>query len=292
MDGVENEERFSENLKSIQSKLKVKPLPVQFPIGAGQEFKGIVDIVGQKAYYYQPGDEKEQYEAKDVPSYLLEKTKNYRHSLLEGIGEILEKDQELVLKYLEEGELSAEEIRKLLRQATLTGKYFLVFCGSAYKHVGINLLLDGVVNYLPSPFDVKEVVAFSLQDKKKILVKYNDPLPCLALAFKIIFDDHNRRITFFRVYAGKVSIGSNIYNVSKKKEEKVSNLVRIHADKKEPINKVETGDIAAVVDLKYTVTGDTFGDRKNSLLLEAIDFAEPVISQAIEPETKKDQDKL
>lgn len=298
MDGVENEEKFTENLKSIWEKLRVEPLPVQFPIGAGRELEGIVDIIEQKACYYYQLDNKEkareeEYQIKEIPPHLVKRTKKYRHELLEKIGKVIEQNEELLLKHLEGQELTTEEIKKLLRQATLTGEYFPVFCGSAYKHVGVKLLLDGVVDYLPSPLDVGEMPVFSLQDKNKEgFVNCNSPLPCLALAFKIIFDDRNQRVTFVRVYAGKISAGSRLYNVNQDKSETVSSLVRMHANNKEKIEKVEAGDIAAIVGLEYAITGDTFGDKKNPLLLETIDFAEPVISQAIEPKTSNDADKL
>ena len=299
MDGVENTEKFAENLKSIEEKLYTVPLVAQFPIGAGRELEGVIDVVRQKAYYFKMGNEDENYQEKEIPSHLMEKTKKYRQKLLENIEKIIEKDEELSLKYLEGQELSTEEVKKLLRQATLTGKYFPVFCGSAYKHVGINLVLDGVVDYLPSPLDIPPIPVFSSSEKnesekeqKKNQITCNSPLPCLALAFKIIFDDYNRRVTFIRVYAGKISAGSRVYNVNQKIEEKVSDLVRMHADSKEEINEVGAGDIAAIIGLKYTITGDTFGEEKKPLLLENISFAEPVISQAIEPKTNKDQDKL
>jgi elongation factor G len=357
MDGVENTEKFAENLKSIEEKLYTVPLVAQFPIGAGRELEGVIDVVGQKAYYFQMGDEDENYQEKEIPPYLVERTKKYRQELLEKIEKIIERDEELSLKYLEGQELSTEEVKKLLRQATLTGKYFPVFCGSAYKHVGVNLVLDGVVDYLPSPLDIPPIPVFSLSEKnepeeeqknvviikeeitelekslnnlnlslsnqtietrtdqalqvvkfemeeklielkkqlkkaEKNQVTCNSPLPCLALAFKIIFDDYNRRVTFVRVYAGKISARSRVYNVNQKIEETVSSLVRMHADSKEEINEVGAGDIAAIIGLKYTITGDTFGEEEKPLLLENISFADPVISQAIEPKTNKDQDKL
>ncbi|CAI2162020.1 2932_t:CDS:2 [Funneliformis geosporum] len=293
MDGVDNEERFSENLKSIQEKLQVVPSVVQFPIGAGKELEGLVDVVEQKAYYFQLGDKKENYQVKEIPANLLAKAKKYQKELLENLGKIIEEDKELALKYLEGQAFQAEEIKKLLRKATLTGEYFPVFCGSAYKQVGVKLILDGVVDYLPSPLDIAKVSAFSQRDEnKETLVNCNSPLPYLALAFKIVFDEHNQRITFIRVYAGKISAGTLIYNVNRKEEERVNSLVRIHADNKKKIEEVRAGDIAAVIGLKYTITGDTFSEKKNPLLLENIDFAEPVISQAIEPKTNKDGNKL
>ncbi len=236
------------------------------------------------------GDKEEKYQVKEIPPNLLEKTKKYRQELIE---QIIGQDEKLATKYLEGQELQVEEIKKLLRQATLTGKYFPIFCGSAYKYVGVKLVLDGVVDYLPSPLDVAEIPVFSPWNKNKEgMINCNSPLPCLALAFKIVFDDYNQRTTFVRIYAGKISAGSRIYNVNQRKEETVSSLFRIHANIKEKITEVRAGDIAAIIGLEYTITGDTFSDKKKPLLLEAIDFAEPVISQAIEPKNNADNDKL
>src|SRR3954454_22126942 len=178
MDGAENVEKFTENLTSIKEKLYTVPLVVQFPIGAGRELEGVVDVISQKAYYFKMGDKDENYQVKEIPSPLIDKAKKYRQELLEKMGKIIKKNEELSLKYLEGQELSTAEIKKLLRQATLTGEYFPVFCGSAYKHVGVKLVLDGVVNFLPSPLDVGEISTFSLRDKdKEGFVNCNSPLP-------------------------------------------------------------------------------------------------------------------
>jgi len=221
---------------------------------------------------------------------LVEKAKKYRQELLE---KIIEQDEKLATKYLEGEELSVAEIKNLLRQDTLTGKYFPVFCGSAYKYVGVKLILNGVVDYLPSPLDVAEIPVFSSRDKNKEgVVNCNSSLSCLALAFKIMVDNYNNKLTFFRVYAGEMLANSYVYNVNQGKEERVSRLVRMHANNKEEVKKVGAGDIAVAIGLEHTITGDTFGEKKNPLLLETIDFAEPVITQAIEPKTNEDRDKL
>jgi elongation factor G len=350
MDGVDNEEKFTENLKNIQERLKAEVLPVQFPIGIGRNLEGLVDVVGQKACYFNLGDKEkaknEEFKIKEIPYNLIEKTKEYRSALLKKLEKIIEQDEDLLLRYVNNKGLTEAEIKKTIRKATLSGNYFPVFCGSAYKHVGVKLLLDGVIDYLPSPLDVPSIQAFSLSDlnKKKLknaavirqeifelkkmlndletssdlflketridleekLLKLNEelerteknqitcksPLPYLALAFKIIFDERNQRITFIRVYAGKISLGSRIYNVNKEEVETVSLLVRMHANNKENIKEVGAGDIAAILGLKKTVTGDTFCDKKNPLLLETISFAEPVISQAIEPKRNQDQNRV
>ena len=293
MDGIDNIEKFDHCLKSISEKLNAIPLVVQFPIGAGKELKGVVDIVEQKACYFQMGDKDENYQVQEIPSELLNLAKKYQRELIE---KIIEYDENLFLKYCESNgqlQLQVGEIKKLLRSATLTGKKFPVFCGSAYKHVGIKLVLDGVVDYLPSPLDVNEISVFSPKDKsKEILVNFNSNLSCLALAFKVVIDNkYNTRLTFFRIYAGEMSTNSYVYNVNKGIRERVR-LVRIYADKKEEIKKVGVGDIVGATGLEHTITGDTIGDESNPLLLENISFADPVISQAIEPKTNADKDKL
>ncbi|CFW93146.1 Elongation factor G [endosymbiont DhMRE of Dentiscutata heterogama] len=301
MDGVDNIGRFDECLKSIREKLRAVPLVVQFPIGAGRELEGLIDIVEQKAHYFQLGDKDENYQTKEIPSHLIKKTQKYRQELLEKLVEIeLEKmveegreESPILQKYEKKEELSGAEIKKLLRQATLTGRYFPTFCGSAYKHVGVKLLLDGVVDYLPSPLDVPKITVYSPRDKNKTgEINCNSPLSCLALAFKIIFDDYNNKLTFFRVYAGKVESNSYVYNVNKKRKERVSRLFLMHANDKEIIKEVGAGNIAVAIGLENTVTGDTLGEENSPWLLENIEFAEPVISQAIEPKTNEDKNKL
>lgn len=291
MDGVDRVEKFEENLKSIRDKLQADPLPVQFPIGVGRDLKGIVDVIEQKAYYCELGDKKEKYQIGEIPSNLVDQAKKYRQELIE---KIIEQDEDLATKYLLEGQdLSIEEIKKLLRKATLTGNYFPTFCGSAYKYVGIKLVLNGVVDYLPSPADIAGITVFSSRDKaKQEIVNHDSNLPCLALVFKIMADNYNNKLTFFRVYFGKVSANSYVYNVNKGKKERISRLVRMHADNQEEVKEVGAGDIAAAIGLNSTVTGDTFGDENNPLVMEKIDFAETVISQAIEPKTNEDKDKL
>jgi elongation factor G len=191
MDNADNEEKFDECLVSIKERLNAVPLPVQFPIGVGKELKGVIDIVEQKAYYFQVGDKEENYQIEEIPQALLEKAKDYRQDLVE---KIIEFDEGLAAKYLEGQSLQTEEIKKLLRQATLTGTFFPLFCGSAYKNVGVKMVLDGIVDYLPSPLDVTEIPVFSPQSKKQEeLVNCNSSMNCLALAFKVVIDEYNNR---------------------------------------------------------------------------------------------------
>lgn len=287
MDSVDGIEKFTECLKSIKDKFNVNPFPLQFPIGAGKELKGVIDIVEQKAHYFQFGEKDENYQTQEIPDDLLSQAHQYYQELLE---KIIEYDENLALKYLEGQKLTVAEIKKLIRQATLTGKFFPVFCGSAHKNIGVKLLLDAVVDYLPSPLDKEGLPYFSPKDKSKQgLVNCNTPL-FLALAFKIIIS-YNNKLTFFRVYGGTLKANSYIYNVNSGKEER-GRLVRINADDKEDISEVGPGDIAGIMGLEYTITGDTFGEKNNPFLLETIDFAEPVITQAIEPKTNQDKDRL
>ncbi|MCE8164005.1 MAG: elongation factor G [Candidatus Moeniiplasma glomeromycotorum] len=292
MDGVDRLEKFTEALEAIQKRLNASPLVIQLPIGVGKNLKGVVDIVEQKAYYFQMGEKNENYEVKEIPTELVPQAKEAFQKLVE---EVVEYDEKLFFKYSEGQVLTTDEIKHLVRQATLSGERFPVLCGSAYKHVGVKLVLEAVINYLPSPLDVGEVPVFSLQDQSKSgMVNWNSSLYCLALAFKIMFNERDERLTFFRVYAGKISPKSSLYNVNRGIVEKIGggDLVRMHAEKEEEIKEIEAGDIAVVKGLKHTVTGDTLGDEKKPLLLETIGFAKAFFTQAIEPAKESDQSKL
>lgn len=191
MDNADNEEKFDECLTSIKERLGAIPLPVQFPIGVGKELKGVVDVVEKKAYYFQVGDKNENYQIKEIPQELLKKVKNYRQHLIERIVEF---DENLAMKYLGGQDLQVEEIKKLLRQATLTGSFFPLFCGSAYRNVGVKMVLDGIVDYLPSPLEVGEIPVFSPRSKEREgLINCNSLVSCLALAFKVVIDEYNNR---------------------------------------------------------------------------------------------------
>lgn len=282
---------FAYSLQSVKEKLHCSPLPLQLPIGAENDLRGIIDLIEKKAYYFTLGDMEEKCQEKNIPEEYLTEVERLRQDLIE---KVIGYDEKLEDKYLRDEELSPSEIRSLVRQATLKGQHFPIFCGTAFKHVGIKFLLDGIVNYLPSPLDVPEVSTFSPNDKSKqnLVNCVSSDLSCLALAFKIVVDNYNNKLTFFRVYAGKVTANSYIYNVNRDKRERISRLVRMYANTKEEIKEVGAGDIAAAIGLENTITGDTFGEENNPLLLEAIDFAEPVITQAIEPKTNQDKDKL
>ncbi|MCE8162677.1 MAG: elongation factor G [Candidatus Moeniiplasma glomeromycotorum] len=290
MDGVDREEKFTEALKSIQKTLNAVPLVIQFPLGVGKNLKGVVDVVSQKACYFQMGEENENYQVREIPSELTKRAQVEYQKLIE---RIVEYDEELFLKFSEGKELTLAEVKQLLRKATLSGKCFPVLCGSAYKHVGVKLILDAIVDYLPSPLDKPEVPVFSLEDKSKAgTANLNSPLT-LALAFKIVFNKRDERLTFLRVYAGKISAGTYLYNVNKGVRERIGKLVRMKAEKEEAIEEIGPGDIAVAKGLKHTITGDTLsGEEKSSLLLENISFAKGFFTQAIEPESENDKAKL
>lgn len=293
MDSAENvENRFVACCQSLEEKLGAKLVICQFPIGGPQGIEGVVDLVEKKACYFQKGDHSENYQVKEIPVHLQEKVQIYRQNLLEEIAlYISEKElgEELGLKFLEGQSVSSQEIKELIRKMVISGRYFAVFCGSAYKHVGINLLLDGVVNYLPSPRDQEQITVFSGKKEEKI-----STLNCsfsLGLAFKIM-NLPFAKLTFVRVYCGKFLPGSYIYNINKGEKERVTRLVRMHADKQEEVSEVKMGDIVAIIGLAHTATGHTLCSEKKEILLEQISFTEPVISLAIEPRTKKEHDLL
>jgi elongation factor G len=295
MDGVDNvKNRFEDCCKNIRDSLlaeedeknKQQLLVCQIPIGEYQGIEGIIDLVEEKAYYFQ-GDWEETHRIAETPSSYLEKVKIERQELIE---QVLEYDEELSSKYLEGHSLSVPEIKTLIRKAVLSMKSFAVFCGSAYKHIGVKLLLDRVIDYLPSPLDRQEITVFSEGKEGEISI-LNYPYT-LALSFKVTSLSFGGKLTFIRVYCGKISAGTWIYNVNKKIRERVSRLVRVHADKHEIIGEVKAGEIAGIIGLKYTTTGDTLCDQEQEILLEQITFAEPVVSQAIELKSEKDQDKL
>jgi elongation factor G len=293
MDSAENvENRFVACCQSLEEKLGAKLVICQFPIGGPQGIEGVVDLVEKKACYFQKGDHSENYQVKEIPVHLQEKVQIYRQNLLEEIAlYISEKElgEELGLKFLEGQSVSSQEIKELIRKMVISGRYFAVFCGSAYKHVGINLLLDGVVNYLPSPRDQEQITVFSGEKEEKI-----STLNCsfsLGLAFKIM-NLPFAKLTFVRVYCGKFLPGSYIYNINKGEKERVTRLVRMHADKQEEVSEVKMGDIVAIIGLAHTATGHTLCSEKKEILLEQISFTEPVISLAIEPRTKKEHDLL
>ncbi|ABR30811.1 elongation factor G [Thermosipho melanesiensis] len=278
---------FDMAVKSMEKKLKANPIPVQMPMGAEDSFEGVIDLIEMKAIRWLDVEGTEMvYE--EIPEKYLAKAEEMREDLLEKLAEL---DDEIMEMYLEGEEISNELIKKALREATLENKATPVFCGSAKMNRGVQPLLDGVLEYLPSPLDMPPVKGWN-SDGEEIEVLPDENEPFTALAFKIQADPYVGKLTFFRVYSGRLEKGSYVYNSTKGKKERISRLIFMHADKREDVEYVRAGDIVAAIGLKDTKTGDTLCDEKRPVILEKMEFPEPVISIAIEPETKKDQDKL
>ena len=278
---------FEYAIKTIKQRLGVKTAAIQYPIGAESQFAGIIDLVEMKAYHYD-GNPEEEYTEIDIPTNLKDIVKEKRVELIEAIADF---DEELMVLYLEGEEITVDMIKRAIRKGTLDVEFFPVICGSAFKNKGIKLALDAVIDYLPSPIEVQDVVGFN-SDEEEIVIKSDDGEPFTALAFKVMTDPFVGRLTFFRVYSGTLKNGSYIMNTTKGKKERLGRLLLMHANHREETDQVYAGDIAAAIGLKDTTTGDTLADEKTDVILESMKFPEPVISVAIEPKTKNDQDKM
>ena len=278
---------FEYAIKTIKQRLGVKTAAIQYPIGAESQFAGIIDLVEMKAYHYD-GNPEEEYTEIDIPTNLKDIVKEKRVELIEAIADF---DEELMVLYLEGEEITVEMIKRAIRKGTLDVEFFPVICGSAFKNKGIKLALDAVIDYLPSPIEVQDVVGFN-SDEEEIAIKSDDNESFTALAFKVMTDPFVGRLTFFRVYSGTLKNGSYIMNTTKGKKERLGRLLLMHANHREETDQVYAGDIAAAIGLKDTTTGDTLADEKTDVILESMKFPEPVISVAIEPKTKNDQDKM
>ena len=278
---------FYRVLDQLRTRLGANAHPIQLPIGAEDQFKGIVDLLEMKAYIY-TNDLGTDIKVEDIPADMVDKANEYHASLVEAISE---HDDDLMMKFLEGEEPSVDELKKVLRKATCENKIVPMCCGTAFKNKGVQLLLDNVVNYLPSPVDVKAIEG-ELEDGTKVERHSSEDEPFSALAFKVMTDPYVGRLTFLRVYSGKLSAGSYALNATNGKKERISRLVQMYADQRNEISEVYAGDICAAVGLKDTTTGDTLCDEKAPIILERMTFPEPVISVAIEPKTKADQDKM
>ncbi len=282
---------FAGAVASIREKLGARAVPIQIPIGAESEFLGVVDLVLMKAILYKDETKGAKFEVTDIPAELVDDATAAREFLIESIAEV---DDALMEKYLAGEELSEAEVKAGIRTGTLKMEIFPVICGSAFKNKGVQPLLDAVVDYLPSPLDLPPVKGTD-PDKKEVveIERSTDPdSPMCALAFKIITDPYVGILTFFRVYSGTVSAGSAVLNSTRGKKERIGRVVRMHAEKREEVKEVSAGDIGAAVGLKETITGDTLCDIDNPIVLESIHAPEPVISIAIEPKTKADEEKM
>ena len=280
---------FFMSVNSMIERLDAHPVAVQIPLGAEDEFKGVVDLLRMKAIFYDDETLGADYIERDIPENVLPTANEYRDKMLEAAADL---DDTIMEKYLGKEDIGAEEIKAALRKGTLELKLTPVLCGSAFRNKGIQLLLDGIVDYLPSPLDIPPVSG-KLPNSDSIIVRHpNDIEPFSSLAFKVMTDPFVGQLTFIRAYSGVLSAGSYVYNSTKDTKERVGRLLQMHANKREEVKEVSAGDIAAVVGLKNTLTGDTLCDEKNPIILESMEFPEPVMSVAIEPKTKADQDKL
>ncbi len=279
---------FTEGIKMIRERLGANPVAIQMPIGAEDSFRGVIDLVREKAIIYYD-DKGESYQETDIPQELAGEAKILRDQLVESVAET---DDDLMLKYLEDGDLSGEDIKKGLRKATLAVKMIPVLCGSSFKNKGVQPLLDAIVDYLPAPTDVAAIRGVNPISDTEEFRAAGDDEPFSALAFKILSDPFVGKLTFLRVYSGYLKTGSYIFNSTKNKRERIGRILRMHANHREDIGEVRTGDIVAAVGLKITGTGDTLCDEKKPVILESMEFPEPVIQVAIEPKTKLDQEKM
>ncbi len=280
---------FIMSLDSIRERLNSKAVAVQLPIGAEDTMSGVVDLLVEKAYEFH-GQNGEQITEIEIPADMKEAVAKYRHEMIERIVEL---DESLTEKYLNGEEVSVEEMKKALRKGVLANEIYPVLCGTALKNIGIQMVLDAVVDYLPSPLDLADIEAHDPKDETKtMVVKADDDGPFVALAFKIATDPFVGKLCFVRVYSGVLRSGSYVINASNGRKERIGRLVRMHANHREEINEIYAGDIAAVIGLKETITGNTLCDESKSIVLESIIFPEPVIKIAVEPKTKADQEKM
>ena len=283
-----NDANFYNVVKQMKSRLKTKPLPIQLPIGAEADFKGLIDLVEFKAYIYHD-DQGKTYDVVDVPADMLEDAKKYRAQMIESIVEV---EDHLMEKYFAGEELTEEEIKRAIRKGTIKMLFTPVLCGTAFKNKGVQKLLDAMVDYLPAPTDIEAIKGVKPNTEEEIERHPSDSEPFAGLAFKIATDPYVGRLTFFRIYSGTITAGSYVYNSVKGKKERISRLIRMHANHREDISEGYAGEIVAIVGLKDTTTGETLCDESATIVLESMDFPDPVIRVAIEPKTKASQEKM
>ncbi|MDU7891141.1 MAG: elongation factor G, partial [Finegoldia magna] len=279
---------FFMSVDTIRERLRANAVPIEIPIGAEDKFVGVVDLITMKANIYK-NELGTEFTVEDIPSDLVEVAEKYRAELLENIAE---HDEELMEKYLECEELTEEEIKSAIRTATIANAMNPVLCGSAYKNKGVQPLLDAIVDYMPAPIDVPDIKGVDPQTDEPTTRKSSDEEPFAALAFKIATDPYVGKLAFTRIYSGTVESGSYVYNSTKGKRERIGRILMMHANKREEIEKAYAGDIVAIIGLKDTTTGDTLCDMDSEVILENMEFPDPVISVAIEPKTKASQEKM
>jgi len=278
---------FMRAIETMRVRLATNAMPIQLPVGKESSFKGIIDLVAMKATIYKDDMGKDM-DVTDIPADMLDEAKKYRAQMIEKIAEV---SDELTEKWLEGKEFTEEEIKGAIRKGTIAMKFTPVLCGSSFKNKGVQKLLDAVVDYMPSPIDVPSIKGVTLNGVEETR-ESSDNVPFAGLAFKVATDPFVGRLCFFRVYSGKIEAGSYVYNSTKDKKERAGRIVQMHANKREEITEIHAGDIAAIIGLKDTITGDTLCDPSKPIVLESMQFAEPVIQLAVEPKTKNDQEKL
>ncbi|MGX7196309.1 elongation factor G [Enterococcus olivae] len=279
---------FLYSVSTLHDRLQANAHPIQLPIGAEDDFTGIIDLVKMKAEIY-TNDLGTEIEETDIPAEYLEQAEEWREKLIEAVADT---DEDLMMKFLEGEEITEEELKLGIRNATLTVDFFPVMCGSAFKNKGVQLMLDAVIDYLPAPTDVPAINGINPKTDEETVRPSTDDAPFASLAFKVMTDPFVGRLTFFRVYSGILNSGSYVMNASKGKRERIGRILQMHANTREEIQTVYSGDIAAAVGLKDTTTGDTLCDEKEQVILESIEFPDPVIEVAVEPKSKADQDKM
>ncbi len=280
---------FLYSVGTLKERLEANAHPIQLPIGAEDEFHAIIDLVEMNAIFYKEGDDGSNAEIKEIPEENLAQAQEYREKLIEAVAEL---DEDLMEKYFAGEEISIPELKAAIRKATLSVEFYPVVCGTAFKNKGVQLMLDAVIDYLPAPTDVESITGTTIEGDEDIVRHSSDDEPFSALAFKVMTDPYVGKLTFFRVYSGVLNSGSYVQNSTKGKRERVGRILQMHANSREEIECVYAGDIAAAVGLKATTTGDTLCDEKSLVILESMEFPEPVISLSVEPKSKADQDKM
>jgi elongation factor G len=273
----------------MKDRLKTNPVPIQLPIGSEENFKGMIDLVEMTARIYQDGEQGMKYEDCEIPADMLDKANEYRNNLLESA---CESDDAIMEKFLGEEEITIDELKCCIRKACIANTMVPVVCGTSYKNKGVQKLLDAIVDYMPAPIDVEAIVGTNPRTDNEVEVPSSDDAPFAALAFKIATDPFVGKLCFFRVYSGKIKTGEAVLNATKDKKERMGRILQMHANSREDIEYCFAGDIAAAIGLKQTSTGDTLCDEKHPVVLESMDFPEPVIDLAIEPKTKAGQEKM
>ncbi len=280
---------FYMSVDSMIEKLGARPVPIQIPYGSEDAFRGPIDLLKMKVYFFDSETLGAKFEEADIPPEYIDKAREFREKMIEALADV---DETIMEKYLSGEEITIDELKRAIRKGTIEMKITPVLCGSAFKNKGVQMLLDAIVDFLPSPVDIPPVRGKDPQTGEEIIRKASDDEPFAALAFKIMTDPFVGQLTYVRVYSGVLSAGSYVYNATKNSKERVGRLLRMHANKREEIKEIRAGDIGAIVGLKNTLTGDTLCDENAPIILESIEFPEPVISVAIEPKTKADQEKL